>query len=279
MYKWSKDIVNWTCGNTLYISVVFSWDLPKAEALAKQHKKKVIVGGPAAYLNNITWATVEKTTPFDVLAMHNPFATFTTRGCPNGCGFCAVPRLEGEFRELPKWKPAPVICDNNLLAASDGHFLKVIDSLMAFPACDFNQGLDARLFTAWHAGQIAKLNKPIVRFAFDHTDREEIVETAILNAKSAGLKDIRVYVLIGWNDTPVDAFYRLEQVRAWECLPNPMRYQPLDTPEKNSYRNPEWSQYEFKRMMRYYSRLNYLGHIPFCEYQPEGETLFAEVKP
>jgi len=43
--------------------------------------------------------------PVDVLRLHNPDATFTTRGCPRACPFCAVPRIEGKFRELRKGGP------------------------------------------------------------------------------------------------------------------------------------------------------------------------------
>jgi len=274
--QWRKGIAAWKCGGTLYLSVPFTWMLAEAEKLAKAHSGKVVAGGPAVQLCGAPWADeTPASCPFDVLAMHNPCATFTTRGCPNRCGFCAVPKIEGDFRELPTWKPAPVICDNNLLTASRAHFVRVIESLLPFPACDFNQGLDARQFTSWHAGQIARLKKPMVRFAFDHVAMEGKVKDAIDTARTAGLRDFGVYVLVGFNDTPDDALYRLTKVREWNIRPNPMRFQPLDATEKDAHVAPGWTDYELRRMTRYHSRLRWLEHIPYADFDAENEPLFA----
>lgn len=277
MNTWKKSVVSWICGDTFYVSVPFTWLLGDAEAAATQYRSKharatVVAGGPGVALAGAPWADrVEPDCPFDVLAMHNPCATFTTRGCPNHCRFCAVPRIEGDFRELDTWRPAPLLCDNNLLASSATHFRRVIESLRPFPACDFNQGLDARLFTGWHAGLIATLRRPMVRFSFDHISMEGHVADAIARARAAGLHRIGVYVLVGYDDTPADAEYRMEWVRGFGIRPNPMRYQPLDAITKNAYVGPGWTDRELKRMHRYYSRLRFLEHIPFREYVYTGD--------
>lgn len=280
MNRWRKGIVCWKCGTTLYLSVPFTWLLKEAESLAKAHKGPVIAGGPAVKLVGAPWATeTADSCPFDVLAMHNPCATFTTRGCPNRCAFCAVPRIEGDFRELPTWKPAPLICDNNLLACSPNHFRTVIESLRPFPACDFNQGLDARLFTSWHAEQIRSLRSPKVRFAFDHLNGETALVDAVNVCRATGLRSLGVYVLIGFGDTPDTALYRLRFVQGLGIRPNPMRYQPLDATGKNSFVAPGWSETELRRMTRYFSRLRWLEHIPYEEFSAETELpgpLFQE---
>lgn len=245
--------------------------------IAGQHKGKVVAGGPAVKLMGAPWAKTPDSVPYDTLAMHNPLATFTSRGCPNRCAFCAVPKIEGDFVELAEWKPAPVVCDNNIMAASRNHFKRVIDSLMPFPYVDFNQGLDARLFTSWHAEQLARLNKVMVRFAFDHVNNEGAVGDALQTARNAGLRHFRIYVLIGFKDTPGDARYRLDWVRAQCVYPNPMRYQPLDTTEKNSYVAPNWTERELRRMMQYYSRLIYYEHIPFDKFVYLGDPSQMEL--
>lgn len=276
MRKWAKSVVSWQVGDTLYLSVPFSWMLDEAKLLASQHKGRVVAGGPAVAMQGASWADETPTTcpHYDVLAMHNPCATFTTRGCIRKCKFCAVPKIEGDFQELETWKPAPIICDNNLTAASKKHWEKVIDSLQPFPACDFNQGLDARLFTRWHADQIARLKSPTVRFALDHVSEESAVIRAIENTRAAGLKRIGVYVLIGFDDTPEDALYRLELIRSLNIRPNPMRFQPLDASTRNGYVSPAWPEAELKRMVRYYSRLRWLEHIPYHEFNPPEPSLF-----
>jgi len=272
-YPWKKTLITWTTEKTLYISIPFTWLLPEAESLARQHNGPVVIGGPAAMLVRPAWGEVRASCTRDVLALHNPYATFTTRGCPNHCAFCAVPRIEGEFRELTNWKPAPLVCDNNLLAASHAHFRRVIDALRWLPFVDFNQGLEASLFTPWHAQQIARLRHPFVRFAFDSRADEAALVDALTIARRSGLKSFGVYVLIGFKDTPDDARYRLDRVRQLGIRPNPMRYQPLNATKKNEYVSPKWTSQLLHDMMRYYSCLRWLEHIPFEKYQssfPKG---------
>jgi len=257
--------------------VPFTWLLDAAKELALAHNGRVVAGGPAVKLMGADWADTPDDVPFDTLSFHNPLATFTTRGCPNRCSFCAVPRIEGEFRELKSWKPAPVVCDNNLLAATKKHFIRVIDSLMPFDSCDFNQGLDARLFSDFHADQISRLRNPHVRFAFDSMRSENAVADAIRKCRKYGIKNISVYCLVGYKDTPDDARYRVEKVIEWGAMPNPMRYQPLDCKVKNSYVSENWTHDELYRFSRYFSRLNHLRHISFDDFMPQRasqESLF-----
>ena len=42
MYQWRKEIAQWKIGKTLYLSVVFTWDLPKARELAKDNPRSFL---------------------------------------------------------------------------------------------------------------------------------------------------------------------------------------------------------------------------------------------
>lgn len=267
MNQWSKGIAHWRIGNVEYLSVVFSWDLQKALDMQAASKRKVIIGGPAAKLAGMDVPEL----PYPVLPFHNPLATFTTRGCPNSCAFCAVPRLEGDLVELPTWEVKPVVCDNNLLAASRRHFDRVVDSLKPLPYVDFNQGLEAALFTNHHASRMAELKGVRVRFAMDSITDELPVIDAIVRARAHGLKDISVYVLIGFNDTQWDAKERLELVRTMGLWPNPMRFQPIGCAFKDSYVEQGWTDAALSNMMRYYSKLRWLDYIPFEDYKGQQE--------
>lgn len=274
---WRKDIAPWRIGPTLYLSVPFTWLLPEARQMAEAHKGPVVAGGPAvdlmpAYLRDVAKTGVRDAgfSPVPPLLFHNPLATFTTRGCPNSCPFCAVPRIEGEFRELSEWDPRPVLCDNNLLAATWGHLKRVVDRLKVLPAVDFNQGLDARLFKQKHAWLFADLQRPKIRFAFDHPNMEGPVKDAVDLARTHGLKDIGIYVLICYDETPEEAVHRLETVRSWGIWPNPMRFQPLDALAKNTHLGPGWTEFRVLRVMKYYSRLRWFKHIPFEEFRYQG---------
>ena len=177
-----------------------------------------------------------------------------------------MPRIEGGFRELDSWRPAPLVCDNNLLAASRRHFDRVIDGLKAFPAVDFNQGLDAALLTPYHASRLAELKAPKIRFAFDRPDDEAAVHDAMRLCRRHGLTDFTIYCLVGLDDDPESARWRLEKVLSWGARTSPMRYQPLDALIKNSYAAPGWTEAELQRIMRFYSRQEFFGGLPYDEF-------------
>lgn len=275
MTEWSKRFVEHDIDSeTTYLSIAFTWDLPEAYQRAvwiTAMGKHVIVGGPAVSLMPDYLMDVAEVGDHwrGALEYHNPQATFTSRGCIRRCSFCAVWRTEGNLQELDNWSIKPIICDNNLLACSDTHFDDVIDKLKTLDWCDFNQGLDARLLTKHHAERLAELNKPIVRLAFDHvkTESQFMESWELLRGAGIPARQIRVYVLFGYNDTPEDALYRLRLVQSLGTRPNPMRYNPLDALVKNSYIDPNWTDRELKRYHRYWSRLRWLEHIPFEDYE------------
>jgi len=258
-YPWRKGIAAFTQGKDLFLSVPFTWLLEEANEIAALWPETTYIGGPALMRPN-------EIEPMSPISLHNPFATFTTRGCPNHCAFCAVPKLEPTFKEIENFKPAPIICDNNLLAASNKHLLRVVDASRHFYEVDFNQGFEARRFTTTKADILSALNCK-VRFAFDHVNDETPLKDAIDLCKKRVTKKIGVYVLIGFNDTPEDARYRLDKVRGWGILPNPMRFQPLNAKKKNAYVGKNWPEAELKKMMRYYSRLIYTSKIPYEEFR------------
>ena len=257
-YPWRKGIVVFTQGDDLFLSVPFTWLLEEADEIADLWHGTTYIGGPALMRPN-------EIEPISPISLHNPFATFTTRGCPNHCAFCAVPKLEPTFKEIKNFKPAPIVCDNNLLAATDKHLMRVVDASRKFDEVDFNQGLEARRFTPTKADLLGML-KCKVRFAFDHVNDEAPLKDAIDLCKKRTTKKIGVYVLIGFKDTPEDAQYRLEKVREWGLLPNPMRFQPLNAKKKNEYVGKNWTDAELKKMARYYSRLRYTSKIPYEEF-------------
>jgi hypothetical protein len=270
---WSKRLLEWQENEAAYLSVVFTWHLPLAYQRAvwlRAEGYQVHAGGPAValmpdYLGEV--ARVGGDEP-GALARHHPRATFTSRGCIRRCPFCAVWRTEGELRELPGWPIRPVVCDNNLLACSRAHFDRVVDRLKPLRGIDFNQGLDARLLTAYHAGRLAELDCR-VRLAFDTVDDEAALMAAIEKLRRAGLpkKRLRVYVLLGYEDSPADALYRLRWVASQGLEPNPMRYNPLDALVRDGYVGPGWTDSELRRYVRYWANLRYFRAVPFEDFR------------
>jgi hypothetical protein len=270
MTQWSKGVVTWSVDKTLYISVPFTWLVADADKIARGWKGKVLIGGTGLMKPTVCEG-------FEPIIFHNPLATFTSRGCPNSCSFCAVKLLEPEFYEIPKPRLAPIICDNNFTACSRKHQERVIDGLKIFPYSDFNQGLEARRFMPELADMLGRI-KCKVRFAFDSWGNEAVVKDAIDLCRKRATSDIGVYCLIGFNDDPESAIARLELVRSWGIDPSPMRYQPLDAKIKNSYLHPNWTEKKMADVVRYYSRLQHLRFIAFDDYkkQPKEQLEMVE---
>jgi hypothetical protein len=283
--SWSGGLIDWIDNNIAYVSCVFSWLLDKAYMRAiylQSSGYHVKVGGPAITNNPTMFKAFDLTGLPDALARHNPDATFTSRGCIRNCSFCAVPKIEGKLIELDDWKIKPIICDNNLLACSNKHFDRVIDRLLEYKltGIDFQQGLDARILTKYHALRFAELPKDtLIRLAWDNIKTELKYREAFDCLVSNGIKpqQIRVYVLFGYKDTPEDARYRLDTVREMGALPNPSRYQPLDTKRRNNYVEDGWTNDLLTRYMRYYSNLKITGAFSFDEYR-RSEKLHQSIE-
>lgn len=272
--KWSGGLVDWQDGKTCYISVVFSWQMQKAFSKSifwRSMGYDVVVGGPAVYYRPKMFAQVATVSNGldDVVSRHNPNATFTSKGCIRNCPFCIVPTAEGDLIEFDSFPIRPIVCDNNFLAVSRNHFDRVIDKLKSLHGIDFNQGLDARLLTAYHADRLRELDIPVVRLAWDHIGIENQFMRSWELLIEAGFKpsQIQSYVLFNFNDTPEDALYRLQTIKNMGGYPNPMRYQPLDSDKRNQYVHPNWTEHELRRFMRYWSRLKYLEFIDFKDYK------------
>lgn len=98
---------------------------------------------------------------------------------------------------------------------------------------DFNQGLDARLFTQEKANLLTKICINPVRIAFDNLQIQDKYITAIEMCVKAGLNKFSNYLLYNFTDIPDDLYYRLrinvdlcEQYNI-DIYSFPMKYHPL----------------------------------------------------
>ena len=265
---WPKRPVYWTENKTLYISVPFTWNLPEVRSKILQKSffyNKVIVGGPAIqllpnYLADIEYVEIRDYYP-NVLQKINPLATRTTLGCVRKCKFCGIGqgKIEGEgFKELSDWPDLPIICDNNLLACSQVHFDKVMDRLEKWDVVDFNQGLDARLLTDYHAERLARLKKAIIRLALDSMRYAEKWESALEKLLKAGIPKsrIRTYALIAFDSDPTEAWNRCEWIEQHGVMALPMWFHELDALEWNAVTEKQrelgWNEKERTKIMGWY---------------------------
>lgn len=266
--RWPKTITEWRDGRIGYMSIPFTWLLETARRRILQHGgiqrdlfiDRWIVGGPAVkllpdYLADV--AEVGDEYP-GVLQRVNPLATRTTVGCPRGCRFCGVNRISGGFRELADWPDLPVLCDDNLLAASRPHFQRVMERLANWPACDCNQGIDARLLTTWQAEQLATLRKPIIRLALDSDRDRDLWADAVDRLRTAGVAKSRVrsYVLCGFDSGPDEDWDRCRFAESHGVKPLPMWFHRLDAMRQNELTDAQiamgWSDRKRRELMCWY---------------------------
>lgn len=225
--------------NEVHVSVVFTYDLPRAEWLADQwrHIAPVKIGGPALS---------EPGGEFIPGMYIKPGYVITSRGCPNRCWFCSVWRREGEeIRELPITEGNNVL-DDNLLACSDEHIRGVFAMLkrQKYGRPMFTGGLEAARLKDWHVELLREIRPKEVFFAYDTPDDYEPLVEAGKKLLSAGFTTasqvLRCYVLIGYpGDTFTKAEERLMQVVRAGFLPMAMLYR--DNQGKVS---AEWARFQ-----------------------------------
>jgi hypothetical protein len=206
--QWAEGCVDWTEGDTAFISVVFSWDVDEALTRTFWYRAagyKVRVGGPGVF-------TAKRAREFMGLAQvggsipgaqtrHNPMATKATTGCSKDCGWCIVPAMEGPIEELPDFVPRPVLTDNNLSAISPEYQQFIIDRYRAaeVPLLDANSGFEPETFDEDVLDRWWPINRGPWRFGLDETGEIDEVERVIkmLKRRDVPAKKIRPYVMIG----------------------------------------------------------------------------------
>jgi hypothetical protein len=261
---WPGGPITWDVNRVLHVSIPFTWNLPTVLGQLQQGSlfyDSVVIGGPAVDLmpDFISLPNVGRgSSCLGVLQRVNPQATRTTKGCPNKCPFCIVPKIEGSLVELDDWPDLPVICDNNLLAASMRHFDRVVDRLMRHGWACFNQGLDARLLTDYHAMRLVEIADPMIYLALDNFKHRDNWLCAYDRLRSAGIlkRQIRSYALVGYKTDPGEAWKRCEWVEKYGVLVLPQWFHALDQTEKNIVTKQQteygWTDYERRKIMQWF---------------------------
>lgn len=261
------------------LSVVFSWHAPLARDIALRLKDHADVwcGGPGMYALHHWW---KRETGLDVQrGVDARFEhqrgdypmTFASRGCPVGCYFCIVPRMEGrEFTLDWDFRPAPVLCDNNLSALPVEFQEHIIRRYQAagVELQDANSGFEPRTFDVdtylrW---------KPLLRqskgwrFAYDDLGETDDVRRMMCLLREEPSSKKRVYVLVG--NEPIAACYeRAQRVIEWGGEPHCQYVLPLNWLGDPATLKPrfDWTYQLGKDFCRYYNRFVWRS-VPIWEY-------------
>lgn len=277
----------------IWISTLFTFDIPIALALvreAKRRAKVVKVGGIAASLMPEVFrkegvqvhigqiSEAEKMAPdYDLLETDPEYSiAHTSRGCIRKCGFCMVHRLEPEFKKRDDWEKD--LCpkttkvrffDNNWTAKSipdlkaDVILIKRLIAEGKITEMDFNQAIDCRIMTEEKADIIQGLPIKPLRFAFDGMHEDKFFQKAVQICIDRGFKEFSAYLLYNFKDTPEDFYYRMREcVRFRETNSKievqgfPMKYQPILDLQSYKFVGDHWTKKSldgFKQILNQHS--------------------------
>jgi hypothetical protein len=229
----------WPEADEVFVSVTFTWDRELGLELSRSWRETTglptHIGGPALDDGGGVF------TPGLFL---KPGYTITSRGCDRYCWFCLACRREGGLRELPI-QPGWNVCDDNLLACSEGHVREVFAMLREQEHhALFSGGLEAARLESWHVDLLAGLKSPRMYFAYDTPDDLEPLIRAGKMLQEAGFTRsshrLCCYVIIGYpGDTFEAAEERLHDAFSAGFFPFAMLYR-----DERGERSPEWMTFQ-----------------------------------
>ncbi len=262
--------------DAVYLSVIFSWHTPLAAEIAARyrHSGHVECGGPGIFALANWW---KKETSLECYRGIDPRfdqqrgdykMTFASRGCPVGCSFCIVPKMEGLEQTLDwDFQPAPILCDNNLSALPvefQEHIIRryretetlLKDANSGFEPLTFNEETYRRWKSVLHGPW---------RFAFDTISEEPQVKRMMTILEDESPRRKQVYALIG--NEPIAACHeRVQKVIEWGGEPYLQPMMPLNALRRDDLKIAyDWDRQKLKDMQRYYNR-HLWRYFPLHEY-------------
>lgn len=223
-HKERGDMVEWYAGlfggeyDKVYMSKVFNFSPDYNEVI---NAKEIIKGGTGYDIYSHLPEEIDAVQPDFSIYPSIPTGIsygFLTRGCPNKCSWCVVPKKEGIIR--PYWdidkvangRKNVVLMDNNFLASGDYAYEQLDKIIAKGYHVDFNQANDARLMTDEFAKKFAKVKwlNGRIRFGCDTTAQIKHCERAIEMINSYGFKgDYFLYTMIGGGNDFNECYNRI----------------------------------------------------------------------
>jgi len=294
-YKGTSDAVRKLNWDIIYITTMFTFQWKRTietiqfyQQGKQNNKRNVKVGGTLASLlqedveneTGITphfglWEEIDKLKPDYSLAdgvyeyyTNNASIGYMTKGCPNHCPFCAVPRLEPKYvdyipleHQIDHSKKDLILLDNNVLASAE--FPRIVEDIKkhgfekgakfgkAHRYVDFNQGIDARLLTEEKMQLLSELALKPLRIAFDDVKLERLYVQKVHFARKYGVRHLSNYILFNFKDTPDDLYRRLQinielnEELELSIFSFPMKYVPLDAKDRKHI-GPNWTKTQLR---------------------------------
>ena len=165
-----------------------------------------------------------------------------SRGCPNRCPWCVVPKMDGnEVRKVADlkdfWQGQDVVrlLDDNLMADED-LFCEACGQLSKADAKVIWEALDIRLVNDRTADALSKVrNEKSIHFAWDSHLQDEAVPRGIAILGRHGIKPYRLmfYVLVGFMKDRAYDMRRITVLRDLGANPFVMPFDKFDPYQKH----------------------------------------------
>lgn len=271
----------------VYLSAIFSWHTPIARAIALRVRPNsdVSAGGPGFFAVRRWFERETGVQPFfsDATGHVDPRFNFerrryasavASRGCPVGCWFCIVPKIEGRgFTLDPDFIPAPVLTDNNLSALPVDYQRHIVARYAAFGErlLDANSGFEPRTFTDETLAIWKGALRGPWRFAYDEQGEADDVRRMMRLLGDVSARRKQVYVLSG-NEPIASCYERALKVIEWGGEPWVQYVLPLNylgdprTLEGVNHRH-DWTRQSAIDFRRYFSRRLW-RKLALTEYKP-----------
>jgi len=281
--RWVGGLAEWTDGDTAYLSIAFTWKLDDAYQRAIYWKSlgyKVRAGGPGIFTRKHFLADVAEiggSVP-DAVARHNPAATIASRGCPVGCWFCVVPKMEGKnFALLPEFPVRPVLRDNNLSGLPANYQDFIVQRYIGerVPLMDANSGFEPRTFDEEVFQRWSAINRGPWRFAYDDMQERDDVARVMKMLREVSPRKKRVYVLIG-NEPFDECMGRIREVIEWGGEPHVQPYIKLNALERTPYPRFDWNKQLLRDVARWANSPQIWRKTPFERYRRSVKSSRAE---
>lgn len=281
-HKERGDEVEWTFPlkhyDMVYISKVFNFS---PDDLTAYDADIIVRGGTGYDITSQLPEEIDRLQPdysiYPTVGKDKAFG-FLTRGCPNKCKWCVVPRKEGKVRPYMdideiaiEGRHNIVLMDNNILASGEYAHEQLDKIAMRGYRVDFNQALDARLVTDEFAKQLASIKwiDRRIRFGCDTHGQISECERAIDLIRSHGYRgEFFLYTMLNGDLQEcydrVMYWWRVNQRQRENHEPNVyIHAQPYRDPDgKNAI--PQWQ----KDMARWANLKAIFTSCPFVEFSP-----------
>ena len=292
-HKQQGDTVEWAFPfehyDVVYMSKIFNFS---PNDITCYNADRIVRGGTGYDITSQLPNEIDRLQPDYSIYPNIPRDTaygFLTRGCPNHCPWCVVPRKEGRIRPYMdcdeiaiEGRTKLVLMDNNILAAGDYAVQQLEKIIKHDYHVDFNQALDARLVTDQYAKLLAniKWKDRRIRFGCDTHGQIADCERAINMINSNGYRgEYFLYTMIGGKSDFKESYERIHYwwERNQQCreahLPNIYPYaQPYRDPKNPKHIIPQWQ----KDMAAWVNKHQIFQITDFFNFEPRKGFKCAE---